>query len=508
MAFLTQQQVRDIIQGAPEGSDPRKILQGLMDRGHELEGFDEVAQSQEQPGFLKSTFQAITRPFSRTLAAGASSLEATGKLLSGQGAAAAQEALTREREVLGQTVRPLGVSEEGEVKEFGAHAADVVGTGLQLGSMLATPPAAGSFGTAAKAAFTGSTGTLKAVGTGAATGALLAGAEEAGRELQREGTTATDVLREGAIGATVGAVTGGILPALGGIAGKTLRASPKLSAILTGKPERVLQEAFDNPNVSNRAKEFANIGDDAAIDVLNNTQNSVKAYRTALSESWSDGVKKLADDFSGQRMGLNSRQQSTLTRIMDEYPLGFQGTDVPWNMNSFSLQEGLNLNAALNRLDSIKEVREGAAGHFVREFGSEFNDRLVNNFGGSQGPVRQFLNDYGTKSQIMNGMDDLIRSWNTGTKTRQSALNNLRRIFGDNKEIYMQAVNEFQEIAGVDLIEDIAAVTLAQNEQIGKMTGTTRVVQEFMKDFLMGVANIRPETLPTLSGRILRRVSQ
>jgi hypothetical protein len=511
MAEISKIQLQQLFNRAPEGLDKRKIVKELLGRGHTVEGLElptqAIPQQEERPGFLKSTFQAITKPFARTLAAGVSSVEATGKLLTGQGPTAAMEALTREREVLGQGVRPVGVSKEGEVKKGFGLAKDVAGTGLEVGSFFVATPATASFGTATKTAFQqGGRAAVGSVVRGVGAGALVGGSGATGAALQDEDKSLGEVAGAGALGAAAGGAIGGVLPTLGAVFGGTLRQSPRITAVLTGKPETALREVFDNPQLVDKVRAIRDSGDDGAIAALEKTRGAAKNYRAALTESYKQGKKKLVDLFEGQRMGLSTSQQNTLQKITEEFPLSFD--DLPTNLNSFSVSEALDLNAALNDLNRSRVVRESGAGAIVRGFRNTFKQKTTKTFGGENGPLRQFLTDYGVKSEIFNNFADIVKPFKTGTKTSQSALNNLRRLFGDNKEIYMKAISEFEEVANVDLLDDLVAVTLAQNESIGKATGLAHVAQETIKDGLLGLLNIGPEAIVGRASKIFSGVNR
>ena len=56
MATLSKDKVKEIIEGAPEGTTPAGIVAGLRQEGHQLEGYDEVAQSIGVPVERKKTF--------------------------------------------------------------------------------------------------------------------------------------------------------------------------------------------------------------------------------------------------------------------------------------------------------------------------------------------------------------------------------------------------------------------------------------------------------------------
>ena len=57
MAYLTKDQVKQIIQKAPAGTSPAGIVAALRAKGHQLEGYDQPAiesSNQPQKGFIKN----------------------------------------------------------------------------------------------------------------------------------------------------------------------------------------------------------------------------------------------------------------------------------------------------------------------------------------------------------------------------------------------------------------------------------------------------------------------
>src|SRR3990167_10922224 len=49
MAYLTKQQVREILMNAPEETSAPGIIAGLRERGHTLEGYDSIEEEPKKP---------------------------------------------------------------------------------------------------------------------------------------------------------------------------------------------------------------------------------------------------------------------------------------------------------------------------------------------------------------------------------------------------------------------------------------------------------------------------
>jgi len=82
MAYLSKQQVSDILANAPAGTDKTKIIQLLVAQGNELEGYSQPLTNKD--GLVKSFVKGLADPFLR-LGATANAL-GTSKMLGGPGA--------------------------------------------------------------------------------------------------------------------------------------------------------------------------------------------------------------------------------------------------------------------------------------------------------------------------------------------------------------------------------------------------------------------------------------
>ena len=67
MANLTKDPVRVILQNAPKGTDPSKIIDGLVAQGHKLEGFNDQPEEKSMvrnmaEGLIRAPATMIARP--------------------------------------------------------------------------------------------------------------------------------------------------------------------------------------------------------------------------------------------------------------------------------------------------------------------------------------------------------------------------------------------------------------------------------------------------------------
>ena len=145
MAYLTKQQITDIIQKAPTGMSPEEIIAGLIQQGNQLEGYPVQSITEEHTeGFLQSLAREIVKPWAKTAAAIRSAghgIYQLGKLgISGMKQVAAGKGTPE------QLQRVLSAGEEQKVTlpYVGAYTPpksglEAAGYGVEMGTTLAAP---------------------------------------------------------------------------------------------------------------------------------------------------------------------------------------------------------------------------------------------------------------------------------------------------------------------------------------------------------------------------------
>lgn len=155
--MITKDKVKELIDNRPEGTTPEDVINGLLSRGHQLEGF-EMPEPEQEPGFVKGIVQetvqaparlaktgmgvvegvaaiqglvgdVIRAPFSKEKTVRGAVSEATQKL----------EALNKDTEEsdwgwFGGKVRRIGVTESGEQLKGARMVADAAGVGAETAS--------------------------------------------------------------------------------------------------------------------------------------------------------------------------------------------------------------------------------------------------------------------------------------------------------------------------------------------------------------------------------------
>lgn len=304
MANLTKEQVQKIIDNAPAGSDSRKIVEGLVQRGHTLEGLntqsvqssirvEEATKGNQFEETKKKGFIESARDFVVGAIGG-------GKLAEGAGMAIAapeiqkqqEDRLQQQQEVqstLIKRIREKKAAGEDTTRlrraldmslETGQIEADiaqdfvdslptdkqVIGSAIRLAGTALAPTIAGQATklTGATEAVTVAGGALRGAGAGALTGSIEGAIQSGGMAAEANKPT-EEILLSGALGAVGGALFGGALGAVAGGVGGGIKSSqikkeqfasqfaaPKETYSV--KTEAIRQGRFTDPGLFKRAQ--------------------------------------------------------------------------------------------------------------------------------------------------------------------------------------------------------------------------------------------------------------
>lgn len=223
MAYISKSQLTEIINKAPKGTNPQDIVNGLVNRGHIIEGYN------QKDSFGKTLAREIIRPFTQgteIIKEGGQTLGAVAKagvkLATGKKEAGRQILIKEADRVSKARSKPLEVlgKDVGRVQ----NVKQAGGVALNLASNFVG--GAGAVSTGSKVLKS----TLKsAIKTGVKTGAKAGALYGAGDALQDDENPITGAVK-GALG---GAVAGAVLPMAGKAVSTTLKAvaSPFETAI-------------------------------------------------------------------------------------------------------------------------------------------------------------------------------------------------------------------------------------------------------------------------------------
>jgi len=268
-----------------------------------------------------------------------------------------------------------------------------------------------------------------------------------GVEMEKE---PPDVMKDFAKGFAFGSILSGLAAT-----GKAIvvKGVPKLLSIVSSVPDEAIQRAVQDQTGQVKA------GTELAVKtkgrgVLDYVRQKTLTLRQKLSKQYQEGLVFLTEQFKGERMGLTSPDIKTITKINSQYGV----RQLPQNMHKMSVKESLELYKYLNELKNIKEVREGAAGAYVREFLKNYRGQLVNNFGGSGGATDAFLRNYSTKFDVYINANDIVKPFGTKPIQSATALNRLKLAYGDSKGAYLDALHELEQEVGGSLLDYVAGL--------------------------------------------------
>lgn len=450
MANLSKDQVRQIIQNAPQGTSAPGIIAGLRSQGHILEGYDEIPNAPQ-----KTTIDKISN-FLDTAFGG----QKIGELIGGLAAKGGLTGLTAEQRKL--VSLPSAEAVTGDIARIGLEVAGgpilgKIGRGVGVGAGLAR------------------------IGASTGLGAALGGVEAL-----RQEQPIPEIAKAAAIGGAGGALVGGATEAISAGISKL----PKILSYTSDTPEILLQRQFEKPIQSALAVKEAM----PAEELLTHVQSAVRTLRKDLSQQYQQGSDLLFEANAGKRMGLDTATEKMAQKVAEEF-----GLDLPQNIKNISAKEGLDFYKEVNELFNKKAIQISPQGIGVRKLRDAFKSKLVASFEG----VKELLSNYSTEKTTLDAMDMLVKSYQTKNPIIQTtALGRLKSAFNENKAAYISAIQEFEQKTGLNILDRIAAENI--KEILPRKSG------KFSFDELLR-AVVFPVTSPKLVGaetRLAGRVSQ
>ena len=102
-------------------------------------------------------------------------------------------------------------------------------------------------------------------------------------------------------------------------------------------------------------------------------------------------------------------------------------------------------------------VRESADGFIVRKFKDLFKQKVVDNFGGEEGMYSKFLSNYSNKKSVMDAVDEIVKAYRTRSPIKMNtALNNIKNVFSENKAAFIDALADLEKLSGVDIMTGLS----------------------------------------------------
>lgn len=327
---------------------------------------------------------------------------------------------------------------------------ELAGSALQSASLFF--PAAKVAGVGAQAArYLGMRGLSKAVGA-IGSGALGGYGFDVATNLQ-------DTTKQGAevLSPDIGTAIGGGIPAAGAIAGTLAKkgidvartVAPKLLSYTADIPE----QAFDALIQRREAVTQAIKEGGTAEQALKTTRGAVRQLRSTLSQEWDDGVKQIADEFNGVRVGVSGNLENKIETLADEF-----GVRIPQNIKSASIAEWMDTLKSINELPKLM-LSVSPKGAIAREAKKELKDLIIKEFGGEKGSVATLYQNYAAKKTVFDAANQLVQAYSSGKPIQEStALGRLKALFNDNKSAYLDAILQLEKETGQDLLSRITAL--------------------------------------------------
>lgn len=305
-------------------------------------------------------------------------------------------------------------------------------------------------GAAGKAALTtllgmGATSELGNAGLGGKIlqGAVIGAPAMASQAMSQNAST-PDVLKAGAQGAGFGALLSGALEA-----GKSflLKGLPRLLQYTSSVPDALLSEEVQRP--ADVAAANAELQKNGELGVLKKVQTAVQTQRTNLSAEWDAGAKVLGQQYADRPFDMSSALPASKSLgLFTEY-----GLTPPANVTSMGAQDVLDFNKELNSMLTGKAAYSPDFAD-LRAFRNDWQAAMTKqgDLGNGINPLQTFLDNYGAKSDIVNGMNSLVPSLghtaNTNPKVLQRGLNLLKNGSTMNKSAFLDAIQQFEKLSG------------------------------------------------------------
>lgn len=508
MAQITRDKFLELLKQAP-GTTPEQLRDTLLQRGHNLEGYTppdslNVVKQQQQEGkrgiggFLTGAVKGLASTVSNISSLGQKGLEKITGIESGT---------PDMTSYLGDTIKPQGTAEN-------------IGFGTeQIGEFFIPGGAAAKAGKAVEALNIGSkapkivqgaTKLLAKAGTEAVTSAGL---------IALQGGDKEDVQTAGLIGGLFPFATKTL-----GVLGKGAKESAKyISSTLSGVPKSAIEQAFKNPvAVSNAIKTAVQEGgEETAQKIYNQTLDALGILKKARTSTYESNLQNLEKSLSKTKSGQLYVKRA-LTEAEAKVTKGYKGGEilVPTNLGTsgiknvvtrtlkdfggkakgktldFSemaidkthaskIQEVVNRiygwkNVTPTGINKLTQVIDGYRlgginlGSSEKQFNaiiSRFKSNVSDYLGERVPAVKKLRADYASQSKVI---DNIINQLKLNSKDPSTALRKLVNVFNPKSEVYRPVVQELGEKAGIDLMSDIAGLTMSRwtPEGLGKyLTG-------------------------------------
>jgi hypothetical protein len=419
--------------------------------------------------------------------------------------------------------------------------AEKIGYGTeQAGEFLIPGGAVGKVGKAADLAVEGLNLGSKATKALQLAGKVGLGAGEAAGITALQGGDNTEVKNA--------AIFGGLFPiatkALGLLGSAAKETSKFISSSLSGVPKDAIEYALKNPEAVQSAIKRATIegGDIAAQRISKNALDALDELKTARRLNYEAGLAKLEKEatytkngqlyitrvltdaeakatkgyVAGTKIGVPTNLttrgiKQVATTTLKEFDIAAKGRTLDWAEAAIDNSHGNKLQELVDRIYAwtdttprgINRLRQVIDGYKIGGLELSPSSKRVNaiigklrtnlsEYVGTRVPqVAEMTNKYRAESEVIDAIRNQLK---LGSKDPNTALRKLINVFNPKSAVYRPIVEQLGDKAGVDLMSDIAGLTMIQwtPEGLGKyLTGLTSGAG-------IGLSFVNPAALATL----------
>lgn len=326
------------------------------------------------------------------------------------------------------------------------------------------------------------------------------------------------------------AIVGGALPFVGktlGLLGSAAKSTSKfISSSLSGVPEAAIEQAFKNPTAVRAAiTRAAQEGGESAAKRINQTAiKALQSLKSARSEVYERGlanlnkevrttkagqlyVKKVVTEYD-VKAGLAAKSalgktswvptdlttsglKNVTTKTLKEFGAKAKGQVIDFSEVAMDSSHAKKLQEIVDRvygwknisptgLNKLTQIIDGYKlggvnlGTSEKSFNAIIGKMRTNlsEYVGQRIPqIRELRKGYASQSEVI---DSIVKELKLGRGDPNTALRKLLNVFNPKSQVYRPIVEELGEKAGVDLMSDIAGLTMAQwtPQGLGKYLAT------------------------------------
>lgn len=484
MARLSKQQVGKIINDRPAGTTPEEVINGLVSRGHTLEGFDTKTPAPSAKAVQADNKGVVSK------VAGFLGIEKVGQRIGSE-----LVRFTPEGRKLKELRESGQVSEEEfrDITTGGVSTKEAIGSGALALANIALPFSGKAIQVGSKAIKIPQITQRVVRGKGA-----VETAKQVGRNVARSGAvgagfgTASGLERDESVvqGALMGALVGGAFP----LAGEAIRGIAKgagaiaklLGQTFSGTPQRAIDFAVANPQRAKAGLQRALQDDNLIFKVANEANSALSSMKNKRDTVFTKGLQTLDKELKGTVIDptpFNEALKKSLKRFDVLLPNG----KIDPNSVISETREINAIKQILKRMETNKDFtpegywkikkfvnnkyRDTASGEFqalVIDIENELRDTMVNNVKGFDKLLRTFEADSSLLGALQKelGVKAGARGVTIGEQggelliqdNTKRVMNALNRAFKGNAPLAEELLKEMEKRGGKNITDDLVGL--------------------------------------------------